>query len=74
MCNSARLQSEPCITAKPSQLNALLASAHLGTPIAPVPFTPNDKRHSPMLSELPILPATRAFLERKLKMRIGADW
>ena len=27
-----------------------------------------------MLSELPILPATRAFLERKLKMRIGADW
>ena len=27
-----------------------------------------------MLCELPILPATRAFLERKLKMRIGADW
>ena len=27
-----------------------------------------------MHSELPILPATRAFLARQLKMRIGADW
>ena len=27
-----------------------------------------------MHCELPLLPATRAFLERKLKMRIGADW
>lgn len=27
-----------------------------------------------MHCELPLLPATRAFLGRKLKMRIGADW
>ncbi|EKT4525134.1 aldehyde dehydrogenase family protein, partial [Pseudomonas putida] len=27
-----------------------------------------------MHCDLPLLPATRAFLARKLKMRIGADW